>query len=141
MTGKGITRLLALFICAVGLEILLGHEYAKRTLSPRELGIALLALGTVFVTVMIRIFLRTATELNATLSLTAVPVEREVRRKRRWIHIGEVAIAVLVVLLIQAVVRGGPALPVLVGAAVNVCIIAAIIQVIVRLRRSLRTKS
>jgi hypothetical protein len=104
------------------------------------LGIALL---TVCVAVGIGVVIvtrKTAAELSETSEPLGIPIN-EATRKRRvlGIRVGQLAIVVLFVLLLNGLREIGrvPTLPVLVGAGINLCIIAAVVWVIVRLQKTL----
>ena len=133
-------RMLLVVVCCFGAIVVLALGFANGILSPRGLGIALL---TVCVAVGIGVVIvtrKTAAELSETSEPLGIPIN-EATRKRRvlGIRVGQLAIVVLFVLLLNGLREIGrvPTLPVLVGAGINLCIIAAVVWVIVRLQKTL----
>lgn len=130
-------RLLLLSSCSVGVMTLLALGFSRGLLSPRELGIAIVMLGGGVGTWAVLIMKRSAREFK----LPPGTSIDDVTRKRRLLGIraGKVAIAVLAVLLLVRLrgIGSDPLLPLLVTIAINLCIMAAVIQVVVRLQKSL----
>jgi hypothetical protein len=125
----------ASFVAAV---VLLEFGFSRGFLSPRGLAIGLLALcisGGMWAMI---IFRKSAKELEVQPGSPGASIDAVTRKRRLLgIRVGKIAIVVLVLLLVLGLLQGGPLLPRLVGAIVNVWIIAAIILVVVRLQRSL----
>jgi hypothetical protein len=107
-------RLILLSACTVGLMILVAREFARGLLSPRGLGIAHLVLS-IAVGVWAVLIVKKAAKAYTVLPIPSGTALDPVTRKRRLVG-----------------VRVGQ-----VGAAVNLCIIAVVIRVVVQLQRSL----
>lgn len=128
-------RLLPLSACSVGAMVLLALAFSRGLLPPRGLGIAILALGVAAGIWAVLIVKKSAKEFKGPSGLSIDAVTR--KRRLLGIRVGKIAIVVLALLLIFGLLQGGPLFPLLVGAIVNLCIMGAVIQVVVRLQRSL----
>jgi hypothetical protein len=132
-------RTLLTSVCAMGVLILLTRGFAHGLLSPRGLGIALLTVCVGIGIWAVLIIRKTAAELRAT-SVPAGASIDEATRKRRLLSIraGQLAIVILALSLLIGLrqIRTAPLLPLVVGAAVNLCIMAVVIRIVVRLQRS-----
>lgn len=117
---------------------LLAFGFSRGFLSPRGLAIGLLALcisGGTWAMIILR---KTAKELEVQPGPPGSPIDAVTRKRRLLgIRVGKIAIVILMLFLVLGLLQGGPLLPRLVGAIVNVWITAAIILVVVRLQRSL----
>jgi hypothetical protein len=131
-------RLLPLSSCSVGAMVLLALAFSRGLLSPRGLGIAILALGVAAGIWAVLIVKKSAKEFKEPSGPSGLSIDAVTRKRRLLgIRVGKIAIVVLALLLIFGLLQGGPLLPLLVGAIVNLCIMGAVIQVVVRLQRSL----
>lgn len=130
-------RLLPLSVCFLVAGITLSYANSQDVLSGRTLGIALLTLGIGGALWAAHILKRTATEFRVSPAEFGVPAGDAARKRRLLgIRIGKVATVFLGFLLIFGLLQNGPWLPRVVGATINVCIMAAIIRVIVRLQKT-----
>jgi len=133
-------RTLLMSVCAVGVLILLTREFAHGLLSPLGLGIAILTVCIGIVIWAVIIIRKTAAELRETPLAPGVPIDG-VTRKRRLLGIraGQVAIVILALSLLSGLRQIGtaPLFPLAVGAAVNLCTMAVVIRIVMRLQRSL----
>jgi hypothetical protein len=133
-----VRRLLPLSASFVAATVLLAFVFSRGLLSPRGLAIALLALcifGGMWAVIIIR---KTAKELEVQPGSPEASLDAVTRKRRLLgIRVGKIAIVALLLCLVLGLLRGGPLLPLLAGAIANLCIIAAIIVVVVRLQRSL----
>ena len=132
-------RTLLMSVCGLGVLMLFTREFAHGMFSPRGLGIALLTVCIgigIWAALIIR---KTAAELRATSALPGASMD-EATRKRRLLGIraGQLAIVILALSLVIGLRQIGmaPLLPLVVGAAVNLCTIAVLIRIVVRLQRS-----
>jgi len=137
-----VKKLLLFSAGLLAVSLLLAHEFTVHSLSPRGLGIALLILlvATFFVLTLALFRSRSAAppfERPAG-SPTTDPITR--RRRVLGIRLGKTAIVILALLLVNALrqIGSGHLLPLLVGVAVNLCTMAAVIQVVLRLQKSLK---
>ncbi len=133
-----IRRLVALSACFVVAMVLLALGFSRGLLSPRGLGIAILTLGVAVGIWAVLIMRKSAKELKVPPGPPGASIDAVTRKRRLLgIRIGKVAIVVLLLLLIFGLLRGGPLLSLLAGAIVNLCIMAVIIQMVIRLQRNL----
>jgi hypothetical protein len=131
-------RLLPLSVCSVGAMVLLALGFSRGLLSPRGLGVAFLTLGVALCIWAVLIIKKSAREFTVPLGPSGVSIDAVTRKRRLMgIRVGKIAIVVLALLLIVGLFQGGPLIPLLVGAIVNLCIMAAVIRVVVRLQKSL----
>ena len=139
MMKTPVKRLLLLSACAVGAAFLFSLGLRRGFLSPRGLAVAILILGVAVGSWAVLLVKQSANDLAAPPAPSSSPLDSVTRRRRLLgIRMGKVAIVALALLLILSLFRGGPPLALIVAGVVNVCIIAAIIHVVVRLQRSLR---
>ena len=131
-------RLLLLSVCALAVLVLLAREHSHGLLSPRQFGVVLLMLCVFMAGGAVLIMRRTVKEFKEPPGPSGTPID-EVTRKRRvlGIRVGKVAIVVLAVSLVLGLRQDGPRLLLLLGAAINLCIMAAVIWAVVRLQKSL----
>jgi hypothetical protein len=131
-------RLLPLSACSVGAMVLLALGFSRGLLSPRGLGVAILTLGAALGIWAVLIIKKSAKEFTVPPGPLGASIDAVTRKRRLLgIRVGKMAIVVLVLLLIFGLRQGGPLLPLVVGAVVNLCIMAAVVQVVIRLQRSL----
>jgi hypothetical protein len=132
-------RLLPLSVCSVGAMALLALGFTRGLLSPRGLGAAILALGLAVAIWAARIVEKSAKESKSPSAASGPSIDADTRKRRvLGIRVGKIAIVILALLLTFRLLQGGPPLFLAVSAIVNLCILAAIIQVVVRLQKSLR---
>jgi hypothetical protein len=133
-----VRRLLPLSASFVAAGVLLAFGVSRGLLSSRGLAIGLLALCICVGMWALIISRKTAKELEVQLGLPGAPIDAVTRTRRLLgIRVGKIAIVVLMLCLVSGLLRGGPLLLVLGAAIINLCIVAAIIIVVVRLQRSL----
>jgi hypothetical protein len=131
-------RLLPLSACSVGAMVLLAWGFGRGLLSPRGLGIAILTLGVVASIWAVIIFKKSAKASKVRSDASELSIDAATRKRRLLgIRVGKIAIVVLALFLVFGLLQGGPFLPLLVGAIANICMMAAIIRIVVRLQRSL----
>jgi hypothetical protein len=131
-------RLLLLFVCSMGIVILLAREFSHGVLSSHafEVGLLIVAVG-MGVSAMV-IVTKTAKELRGVTGPPGTALD-EITRRRRLLGIraGKAMIALLTIALVFGLFRGGPLVPVLVGIAMNLVMMLSLIWWVVRLQRSL----
>ena len=134
-----IRKLLPLLIVSVSMIVLLGFEFSRGVISPRALGVIALILSIAIFVWSVRIVKRSAPESSLSPSLQGSSDSDIQTRKRRLLRIRqcEIAIAILALLLVFGILKGGPLLPVLVGASFNLCLMVVLIRVVMRLKKSL----
>jgi len=133
-------RTLLMSVCAVAVLILLTREFAHGLLSPRGLGIALLTVCIGIVIWAVIIIRKTAAELRETPTPQEVPIDGATRKRRLLgVRAGQLAIVILALSLLSGLRQIGtaPLFPLAVRTAVNLCTMAVVIQVVMRLQRSL----
>lgn len=122
----------------MGAVILLSHEFSQGLLSPRGFRIALVAVAVGMSVWAGLILNKTTRELRRPLGSPDTPIDGTVRKRRLLgIRAGKAMIVLLAVSLIFGLSQGGPLLPILVGVAVNLGMMAALIWWVVRLQKSL----
>jgi hypothetical protein len=129
---------LAFSFCSVGLVVLVSLAYSNGLLPPRGEGIVLLILSIAIGTSGVLISKKLAKRTGVRPEPPGASVDDVTRKRRiRGIRAGKIAIIILLLLLIFGMRQDGPLYAKVVGAAVNLFIIAAIAQLIVRLQKSL----
>jgi len=131
-------RLLPLSVCSVGAMVLLALGFSRGLLSPRGLGVAILILGFAVAIWAALIAKKSAKESKVPSAPSGLSIDADTRQRRPLgIRVGKIVIVILALLLIFRLLQGGPPLLLAVSAIVNLFIMAAVIQVVVRLQRSL----
>lgn len=123
-------RTLRLAAYVIGVSTILGGAFSSGLLSARAFEIAFLAFGATIVFFAVHI-MRTSKERESP------PLNAERRKRLFGVRLGKVAIMVLVLLLANGLFQDGPAIPKLVGATTNVCMIIVIASAIRRLEKKL----
>jgi len=123
----------------LSISLLLARAFVMGFLSPRALGITLLLVFVASLAVFTRIVagLRTGSGIQG----EDRPLDQAGRKRRlRQIRLGEIAIVILVVLLLNALfrLRHEFLLPQLVGIGMNILITITVARVVIRLQKSLK---
>jgi len=130
-------RLYALALVSLGLFILLGLGLSRGIVSPRGLAIGIVIVAAALYVGVLLIPRRTIRTFGAS-AWSGMPMDADTRKRvMSRIRTFKIAIVVLGLCLILGLVRGGPMLPSLVGAAINLGITATLIRLVVLLQRSL----
>ena len=127
-----VTLLFSVFV--VMLSLLLVHAFTTGLLSPRALGIVLL----VFAVGSAGLFLRALSKLDKRSALQSGDAGTLAQRRSVQIRAAKVAIAVLVLLLVNGLfqLRSGPLLPLLVGITINVLSTITLVRIVIRLQEN-----
>jgi hypothetical protein len=139
MTRGFMERLLLLSVCSVGTMVLLALGFSRGLLSPRGLGVAILILVFAIAICSALIVKKSAKASKGLSASSGLSIDTDTRRRRLLgIRVGKIAIIILALLLVFRLLQGGPPLLLVASAVINLSIMAAVIQVVVRLQRSLR---
>lgn len=135
-------KCLLVSVCFLGAITLLSNEPGRGFLDPRALGISLLISIAATVVAFLLIYREYGKDYRAALPPPGTPLDEATRKRRlRYIRNGKIVIGFLAAGLVlgsaQFSVSGGPVWAFLVGALVNLSIIALILKMIARLKKSL----
>jgi hypothetical protein len=133
-------RLLLMSVCSVGLMTLLAYEFSHGILSPRGLAIALFMLCIAISVGVVLIGRKTAEEFRVPPGPPGASIDTATRKRRLLgIRLAKAWIIILAVGLLVGLrgIGSEPLLPLLVGVAVNLCMMATAIWVVVRLQEGL----
>lgn len=116
------------------LSLLLIRAFTTGLLSPRALGILLL----VFAVGSAGLFLRVLSKLGKRSAPQSGDAGTLARRRSVQIRAAKVAIAVLVLLLVNGLfeLRSGPLLPLLVGITINILLTITLVRIVIRLQEN-----
>jgi hypothetical protein len=131
-------RLLLLFVCSMGMVILLAREFSHGVLSSHWFEVGLLIVAAAMGVSAMVIVTRTTKEHRGITGPAGTALD-EVTRRRRLLGIraGKAMIALLATTLVFGLFRGGPLVPVLAGIVMNLAMMLSLIWWVVRLQRSL----
>ena len=134
---------LLLSACFVSVAVVLGHEFAVKSLSSRQLGIGLILLcGLVCVGLLFMAFLARSNQkamLRPSDARTVEDLDTVDRKKQKTtIRIGKIFVAVLALALVNGLRYIGkvPLWVLLVGITINLVLVASIVGVIIQAQRS-----
>jgi hypothetical protein len=125
-------------LCFLGTLLLLVWASVARILSPRGFAIAVLVLCVVYAFAFFFLFKSAAQMFQ--ISEQVSDQSAILAKKMRYIRNGKIAIVILVLLLLNGLreIRNGPLVPLIIGAAINLCIIAFIVRMVTHLKKSMR---
>lgn len=131
-----VRRVLLLSACSVCALVLVSLGFSYGVISPRGLGIALATLGAAIVYCLLLIARKTAKQLRVPAGMSMDAATRG--WGRRLVRVLKIWIVVLALSLAYSFSQDMPVSSRLVGIAINLCLVAAGIQTIVRLQKRLR---
>jgi len=126
--------------CFVAVLLLVAHEFAAGSISARGLAVAIIVL---FVVCLLFLFLphgrfRTTSVESSMRVPSGAPVDTSTREKRlRTIRKLRIAVVFLAVALMTGLLQHAPPWALMVGAGINLCMMAVVIRALVRLQKSL----
>jgi hypothetical protein len=133
-------RLWALWLCTLGVLILLAREFIVGFLSPHGLLIAVFIVGLATAAVMMFIVTKSAKEFNVPTLVPGTSIDAVTRnRLLRRIRMAKTTIVIMGVTLVVGLIefKNGPVLPLLVGVVINLLTTAKSVQTVVRLKKLL----
>lgn len=134
-------RLLLLFAFYPGAMVLLSYEFGHGNLGPRGLAVSGLVLFAAFMVAFVLLARKSQREALASAPLPGTPIDEATRKRRlRYIRNGKIGIVVLAASLVYGLSQseGHPVWQLLVGVLINLGTIGALIQMVVRLKKSLK---
>lgn len=132
-------RFLLWLICLIGAMFLVNYEVGHATPGTSGLIILGLLFPTGFVVALVFIIRKSQREALAAAPPPGAPIDEATRKQRlRYIRVGKITIAVLASVLLFSLFQGFPFWALLAGAFINLACIAVLLQVVVRLQKSLR---
>jgi len=136
---KLMRSLLLLTFCSVVALAVLAVAQSQDFLSGRELGLAMLGLSVAIGVSGVAIIRKSKRDSLVPPAQTPNSVDAATRKRRLFgIWLANATIAALALLLIIGLLQGGPWLPRVVGAAVNLAFIAVLVRLVAGLRKSVR---
>jgi hypothetical protein len=136
-------KLLLLFACSVVAAILVSYEFGRGSLSPRGLGIALLAL-LIAIGIVLVLIIRSAKGFTAPLGQPETSIDPANHKRLFWlIRMAQARVATMAVVVVLGLtqIRDFPVWALLVGVAISLAITAKSVQTVVRLRKILAGKA